>query len=207
MIDYGSTDNSNSIIKEICPTWKIVPTVNEYFDCFPCDHEVSNHEVTVSGYKIALNTTEFLIGHIKNMLVDEPTSYHIKSYIMCDPKNLCPIEPHYNSPLYEQCYHGVHDMGYRQSRIMHNEKNYHYAAGRHSPSITTDQACILWYGLSPWNQKTIDRKLQIQHKISEASIRAGFGSHHCTDHERLNNLHSYWSSNTGDIRDIIHPFV
>jgi hypothetical protein len=31
MINYGSTDRSVELIKQICPTWKIVDTKNEYF--------------------------------------------------------------------------------------------------------------------------------------------------------------------------------
>lgn len=207
LIDYGSNDKSNDIIREICPTWEIVPTKNQYFDAHPCDDEIKFHEARVSDYKMALNITEFLIGDIDGLLCDCPEQHHLRSYIMADPLHKLPSRPTYDKLLFNQCYFGVHDMGYRQSRILHRLSSYPYGAGRHSHNVTTDKACLLWYGLAPWNEKTIKRKLQIQHKISEGSMNAGFGSHHRTDRDKLNSLYHSWAARTQDLRHIINKLV
>ena len=62
MIDYNSTDNSCKIIKSICPNWKIVKTKNKHFDSFVIDREVEEYEKNINGWRICLNTTEFLVG-------------------------------------------------------------------------------------------------------------------------------------------------
>lgn len=203
LIDYGSTDKSNEIIKTICPTWDIVPTKNQYFDAHPCDDEVKEYEKHICEYKIALNLTEFLIGNIDDLLYQNSEEYHLKSYIMTDPTANIPANPHYNDYLFNQCHHGYFDMSYRQSRILHRKEFYPYTAGRHSREITTEKACILWYGLSPWNEETIKRKLQIQHKISAASMDAGFGPHHRTNREKLNELYKNCASQTQNLKDMI----
>lgn len=33
IIDYGSTDNSINIIKEICPTWSIISPIERFGSC------------------------------------------------------------------------------------------------------------------------------------------------------------------------------
>ena len=66
MIDYCSTDNSTKIINKICPNWKIIKTKNiksngsPNFEAKLVDDEVKEIEKTIEGYKICLNTTEFL---------------------------------------------------------------------------------------------------------------------------------------------------
>ena len=46
MINYHSTDRSCEIIKEICPTWQIRPSRNEYFHPKDIDAEVMDIEAT-----------------------------------------------------------------------------------------------------------------------------------------------------------------
>ena len=71
MIDYASNDRSVEIIKEICPTWEIRPSRNEYFDPGPIDQEVMDIERELTGWRIALNVTEFLYGNL-DLLDDDP---------------------------------------------------------------------------------------------------------------------------------------
>ena len=62
LINYASTDRSVEIIKEICPDWTIIDSRNSEFDAKLADDEVSDIESTIPGWKICLNTTEFLVG-------------------------------------------------------------------------------------------------------------------------------------------------
>ena len=62
MINYASTDNSVSIIRQICPDWTVINSRNQFFDAKLIDDEVSDVESTVNGWKTCLNTTEFLVG-------------------------------------------------------------------------------------------------------------------------------------------------
>ena len=68
LIDYNSTDRSVEIIKEYCPTWKVFKSKNEYFDAILVDQEIMEYEQTIDGYKICLNTTEFIHGDILSEL-------------------------------------------------------------------------------------------------------------------------------------------
>jgi hypothetical protein len=68
IIDFGSTDNSINIIKEICPTWDIISPTEPFGSCVNC---IQSIEEKYSGWKIALNTTEFLfIDDLKKFIVD-----------------------------------------------------------------------------------------------------------------------------------------
>ena len=88
LIDYDSTDESVNIIKEICPDWQIIKSKNEMFDAKKCDDEVMEIEQNISGFRICLNVTEFLIGNYK--IVDEENNFNryflIPSYVMVDTK-------------------------------------------------------------------------------------------------------------------------
>ena len=65
MIDYNSTDNSVEIIKDICPDWQIVTSVNSCFNAVEVDKEVMYYEEQIPGWKVTLNSTEFLVGNYK----------------------------------------------------------------------------------------------------------------------------------------------
>ena len=78
IIDYYSTDRSVEIINKICPTWKIIKTKNidingkPVFQSNLIDLEVIEIEKEINGYKICLNTTEFLfIKNVNNLILSE----------------------------------------------------------------------------------------------------------------------------------------
>ena len=82
VVDYNSTDNSMDIIRKYCPTWEIIKTKNEAFGAIEIDKEFMELEKNISGYKIVLNTTEFLLSKIdiRTILPDIPNQYiEIKS--------------------------------------------------------------------------------------------------------------------------------
>lgn len=197
MINYASTDDSVNIIKKICPTWEIVNSVNEQFDAYQVNQEVEVYERKVSGWKIALNTTEFLVGNF-NLLdsgankifmmqfdTSESTSeskkyFYIPTFYFVEKDGKS--YPNLSTPLYDQLFYGVDYEDYpalRSLRCMHNE-NVHYPAGRHYTNYqdTTDQFIIFNYGFAPMNEHMVKRKLQIQHKIPLSDKQTGSGVEH-----------------------------
>src|SRR5262245_52269241 len=61
MIDYASTDNSVDVIRQLAPHWEIRQSRNHYFEAVAVDLEVMDIETACEGWKMALNTTEFLL--------------------------------------------------------------------------------------------------------------------------------------------------
>ena len=190
MIDYASTDNSLNIIRQICPEWTVISSRNQFFDAKLIDDEVSDIESTVSGWKTCLNTTEFLVGDYS--LLNNSTDHEIRvpCFIMVDnqPDN----QPNYSRPLIEQKHHGIHYHGRdplaRRPRLIHNKNRVDYPLGRHYPDYNTEALKVLWYGWSPFNSKTLDRKLQIQNRIPESDKARGFGTQHIADQHKLNTI-------------------
>src|SRR4051812_48551649 len=61
LIDYASTDRSAEIIHELAPQWEVRSSANVWFDARDVDAEVMAVEREFNGWKVALNTTEFLL--------------------------------------------------------------------------------------------------------------------------------------------------
>lgn len=203
MIDYHSTDRSVEIIKSICPHWEIRTTRNESFDAVLCDKEVQDIEKEIHGYKIALNTTEFLIGNVPIALQHYPAYLHLKSYVMCDRTENLPSYPTYDKPLIDQCHHGFVNLHYRQSRSMHRYLEMEYAVGRHSFLYDTELLAICWFGWAPFNEHTLKRKLQIKDKIPPEQFINGSGIQHSYNVEQLMEQYEYMSSTSYDLS----PFI
>lgn len=177
LIDYGSTDKSVEIISDICPEWKIVKSVNNNFDAKLVDKEVEFYESTVKGWRIALNTTEFLYGNVSQLKNDdEPSQKFLGNYVFIHESE--EFFPDTDLPLHEQCYYGYKDwmdrtnmlsMLFRSSRSIHNKTiKYPKEGGRHYPDEPTFfDLWIFYYGFFSLNNKMRDRKIQIQKKMSE----------------------------------------
>lgn len=181
MINYNSTDRSVEIIKDICPDWQIVDSINEQFDALCVDSEVSYYEEQIPGWKIALNTTEFLFGNY-NLLneSDDKIEHYIPSFCFIDDKNQ--NYPDTNIPLYKQIANGidyVDDPMLRKLRCLHNTQ-LTYPVGRHFLNYdqTSENFVIFNYGFAPWNEHIIARKLQIQHRIPISDKLRNWGAEH-----------------------------
>lgn len=175
MINYNSTDRSCEIIKELCPTWDIIPSRNEYFDGLLVDEEVQDIEETIQGWRTALNITEFLYGNYARMTDVEEQQIYLANYVfvdMLDNKEITHL-----IPLHEQCLWGYKDQGgpnqlnrgVRPRRSLHNYPiQYPVTGGRHFESPETHQdLCIFYYGYAILNDQSINRKVQIQQKMSD----------------------------------------
>jgi hypothetical protein len=190
MINYASTDNSVSLIRQACPDWTVINSRNKFFDAKLIDDEVSDIESNVLGWKTCLNTTEFLVGDYSLMNNTPDQEITVPCFIMVDaePEG----SPVYSKPLIDQKYYGIHYHGRdplaRRPRLIHNKHRVKYPLGRHFSDFNTDKLKVLWYGWSPFNRETLDRKLQIQNRIPESDKARGFGSQHIADENKLNQI-------------------
>ena len=169
MIDYDSTDRSVEIIRKLCPTWTIVPSRNKEFLALQVDEEVMDIMAYIDGYKMALNTTEFLIGDLG--FLDEPNApskIYMRCLAMVDPPEESEKVPTYDLPLLQQKYHGLNfenSFDLRYARLMHNSPEA-YEAGRHYwVSHPDHRLAVVWYGWSPYTDKLLKRRRQIRDKI------------------------------------------
>ena len=195
LINYDSTDRSVEIIKDICPDWLIVDSVNKSFDAQKIDVEVMHYESKVFGWKASLNTTEFLVGDFSLLDDQEDKTIFVPSTVMVDvdPDSI----PTYDKPLVEQKQFGIRydeiDSTIRRPRCIHNKSSYQYTIGRHEDSYTTTDLHILWYGWSPFNDQQINRKLQIQSRIPASDKMRGLGTQHITNEQNLfNDYNNYF---------------
>jgi nucleoside-diphosphate-sugar epimerase len=189
IIDYNSTDHSISIVKKICPSWKIIQSLNKEFGAEDIDREVMNIENEIEGYKIVLNTTEFLIStkNLEDILLKD--IYAIK------PLSIARTDINHVNNTKEFLENLTHfNVNWRGGRrYIHKHKNGQYNIGRHQTYhldvIETNEIFIAWAGFYPWNENMMKRKLQIQTKIplKDKIIKAGF--QHITD-ENISNCES-----------------
>ncbi|WP_162177859.1 glycosyltransferase family 2 protein, partial [Bacillus gaemokensis] len=60
LINRGSTDRSVEICRQFAPHWEVRNSKVPEFDAILVDQEVMEIETEVTGWKMVLNTTEFL---------------------------------------------------------------------------------------------------------------------------------------------------
>ena len=187
MIDYHSTDGSRKIRTEMCPTWEVHTTRNTYFESAAIDREIEDYENRVTGWRIALNATEFLYGNIRLLeQINLNAQVFIGNYVFID--RLDEVTPHYGKPLHEQ-----RKFGYREdrdtydilstlaraSRSMHNYTlRYDDKGGRHwrqKPSY--QDIWIFYYGMAILNRDGIARKMQIKGKMDPKETQIFGGNH------------------------------
>lgn len=195
MIDYKSTDNSKSIIKEICPDWSIVDSREDTFNAAACDKQVMEYERHIDGWRIVLTLTEFLIGDIAGLTsnTDFPDPNNSG-----DPKminHIIPVNQMFDwnpqgtldkhIPLFKQVTTGidyrVHPV--RGCRSLHNHRYRNYNEGRHFYGHTTTDACILHTANCISSPEMLSRRLQIQDRIPLGDKAKNFGwQHHNNNH-------------------------
>jgi hypothetical protein len=201
LINYGSTDRSVEIIKDICPEWKVVDSINDWFDARMCDREVMQYERQIPGWKITLNVTEFLVGDfsVLNEKLDQELKIPCTVMVDDDPNN----QAIYSVPLIEQKRFGVpYNEGgstLRRSRCIHNKKEVQYPLGRHFESYDNESLRVLWYGWAPYNEELKRRKLQVQTRIPESDKAQGYGREHIVTSEELDKQYFQLKKRTVDV--------
>ncbi len=202
LIDHGSTDESIDICRQIAPHWKIVRSRLNYFDAWLTDFEVMQHEFGIPGWKLALNTTEFLVANPGLDEIERFLDAQGKKGVASSGMTMIdkmPLEaPKADRPLIVQKPWAIDDnrfnrrwmrqvLGYPKAvlrnRFYHCHPTGMYHAGRHSSFSTdwelrTPNIMILHYGYSPWNEKFLSRKQQIATKIPEEDRLRGYGWQH-----------------------------
>lgn len=187
VFDWGCTDRSMDIVREMCPTWEIRKAseshpgkVLDKFDA--CDNDIllMIAEMRIDGYKIVLNTTEFLMSpeSIRNYLSEEPNAYYpLRSLLALSTQEV--QEP----KTLKEFFQGVErvEPNLRGFRMIHSHDHGHYSLGRHERTLpVTDwiPPHILWCTEYPWNQKLIKRALQIKDRIPDSDYEKGISYHH-----------------------------
>jgi hypothetical protein len=222
LLDYGSTDASVEICRELVPTWEVRPSRNAQFSASAVDLEVMDVERELSGWKIALNTTEFLccsdVGQLLENLSHRTVSgAYIQGVVMADRPETkdVPLSP--SLPLVAQRTDGYFESEFptgaggsiARSRLLHRRADGAYNVGRHTSFRHRivrhpPEALVLWYAFSPWTPETVARKVQIQQRIpgkdkSGQDGAAVFGAQHLLDEAQLN---ATWKVAADKARDL-----
>jgi hypothetical protein len=160
IIDYNSSDRSVEIIKEICPTWEVLPSRNERMGALFMDRELEDVERMHSGWKMVLSTTEFLVGDYKKLdtIAEKGQEILVPAFQMMEHPETEGTHPDPNIDLFEQKTFGIHyddpikytekeitndrrwdhhihqwNSGWvtRRQRLLHNHDDFTYPLGRH----------------------------------------------------------------------------
>lgn len=197
LIDYESTDNSVHIIKDICPHWKIVKSKNKDFDAKLVDQEVIEYEQNITGWRIALNITEFLVGQLNLDFKNTISQLLIPqiSFFDWDPYGCL----NKNQKLWEQKKIGIDYKSMfqlRRARSFHNIQNIKYPLGRHFETYNCENLLIFHYANCISSPEMINRRLQIQHRIplKDKKLNLGFQHHNNGRGMTRYAIHSYNTS-------------
>ncbi|MBT2686910.1 glycosyltransferase family 2 protein [Bacillus sp. ISL-47] len=213
MIDYGSTDKSNDLIRQLAPNWEIRKSRNPNFDIEACEKEVMEIEREFKGWKTVLNTTEFLYVKNKDDFLNDleksgDSIYRANGIIMADPIGYYKSDPDPDKPLTQQRFHGYlekekHRVPERD-RFIHKFPDGAYKIGRHSSkhpkAKNHPEAFVLWFGFSPWNKAMVQRKLFIQKRIPIKNKRRGWGKQHFVDANKLKKMYRARAALSEDLR-------
>jgi len=215
IIDYCSTDNSVQIIKQKCPHWTIVNTRNlsdgkPVFQSDLIDSEIHDIEKNIEGFKIVLNTTEFLfisqnfdISNYQNqnycLAINSNSPYLLENY---NPENINEL---IGSLLNNNLRYGNNDRPGSGYRFLHNYSHGHYHPGRHLTNLPfniIDDLQIVWLGYFPWNENLEKRKMQIANNVSQSDIAIGAGSQHLMSLECMKHHLSYFYNRSSPLTEI-----
>jgi hypothetical protein len=196
LIDHHSTDNSVEIAKSLIPSnWKIITTRLSDFNAQANDHEIEDIEASVSGWKMTLNTTEFLFcPNFKEFLAEKERqhpdmlAFGTRAVSLVDKEEL-PIE----NPIWVNRTNGILNFEpgkptIRPWRFIHKAPRANYVTGRHGvhvPNMCLPEFLHLHFVYSPWPQ-CIPRKMQIQTRIPESDKAARLGFQHNVNEVELN---------------------
>lgn len=222
IIDYCSTDNSKEIIKRFCPTWEIITTKNLNPDGTPnfkadlIDLEVSEIEKNIKGFRIVLNTTEFLfLTKDKHDLINslsEKLYYFINSYTVLSNK------PNFHPKNTVEFLNNINIIskqnrpGATPFRVLHSDPSIKYCIGRHNIDNGSNDTriyddfnhfFIFWLKFYPFNEAIIKRKLQIQNNIPISDKVQRLGYQHITNYEELSkNFYIELNNSTTSIYNV-----
>ncbi|MCR8643443.1 glycosyltransferase family 2 protein [Paenibacillus sp. N1-5-1-14] len=214
LINRGSTDRSVEMCKLFAPNWEVRDSKVPEFDAIDVDREVMEIEEEVSGWKMTLNTTEFLCSwnqdaFFKSLDVVGARMYSIRLIMMVDDPKVPYPDPVYTLPLVKQRHHGFLYYEYTpkyNGRFIHNFSHGDYCSGRHEsrhPYLEyLAPAFVIKFYYSPWNHWMRMRKLQIGPTLSEHSRLNGLGIYHLVTPEQMEIEYHKWALRSQDLRTI-----
>jgi hypothetical protein len=213
LIDYNSTDESVDIIRSLAPTWEIVKTRNQWFGAHECDQEVMDIERRVGGWKIALNTTEFLFcKDLKEKISNSQLGgFQCRGVYLADPKELHWVEANPNQPILKQRHWGFYEREnvvagtVARERLLHSHPDGRYMLGRHSTfhrSEHPDDLLCVWLGFSPFTEGLLQRRVQVQDNMPPHQKGTGTGWGHYVTRDELIDGHIGWNKYEPTIRDL-----
>lgn len=194
MIDYASTDRSCEIIRLLTPGWEIRPSRNAKFHSVSIDREVMDIEKELSGWKMCLNVTEFVMHHDLKQFLFEFEAAHdhalgmiTTGFIIQDSPDQVDL-PLTDEELWEQRHFGCpepdpfHNVSDRR-RLLHKGSHGAYGIGRHSngvSKIADPPLYLFWYGWCPLELK------KRRNKSTKPMVPSSdWGSHHVISDERI----------------------
>lgn len=199
LIDYGSTDGSREVIQEFAPHWEVRPTRNTAFHSASIDAEVMDIEREITGWKMCLNVTEFVMHHdLKGFLTEfedrNPGAHGVVTtgFIIQDAPDQLDL-PLTEDDLWEQRHFGCPepDPGNNglvgRSRLLHRAPHGAYGPGRHSNDVSNlndPPLYLFWYGWCPLFLKKA-RNRDTAPLVPAADLARGWGSHHVLTGEEV----------------------
>jgi len=194
IIDYGSTDSSLDICRDLAPNWEVVRSRDDLFYAEGCDQQVMEQERRFGDWKMALNTTEFLFEADLHKYLEQFDQEHpgapaiwTTTYMMVDPVSDRSREVYPGYPLVLDRFHGMRAPdGWGRDRLIHRCADGSYHPGRHRSNHIgiNKEVLLLWFNYSPFD-RIKSRKLQIQHQLPQSDIDLGRGHHHIRTEEEL----------------------
>ena len=208
IIDYKSSDRSLDIIKQLAPTWEVVPSRNELWGAVEADKEVVDVQFSLydrfpNAWITSLNVTEFLLGDTTKLLSrNDKEKIYIPVFTMVDNDENLNVEPDVNIPLHKQRKTGIHwntqdfcssssdvtTKWYKKfCRSMHNHPTNYFqevGAGRHynpPDDQKSKEFAILWYFYSPYTPNLRKRRMAMKNNMPASQRQNGMGFHHFMD--------------------------
>ncbi|NBD17283.1 MAG: glycosyltransferase family 2 protein [Cyanobacteria bacterium] len=202
LVNYRSTDDSVQIIRELTPDWEIRESRNYDWDFIDADQELMEIEREIDGWKIILNTTEFILSSdLKTYLIEfeqrNPNLLGVRTngIVMADK-----LEDRYKKlgkeHLIFQKSYGYLEADYapitkanplHRSRFLHHAPDGQYTLGRHQTQYSSpidQELFLIWFGFCPF-ENLKSRKLAFKQRMSERNIVMGAGLQHTWDEEQL----------------------
>jgi hypothetical protein len=227
LIDHGSTDASADLCRQIAPHWRLVRSRLTHFDAYLTDFELMGYEQELPGWKMALTVTEFLLParplaeferklERAGRMGGAASGFQLVDH---EPAR----EPSPELPLLLQKTHGIDDndglspqvrVGMGLAAAASHNRAYHrlpvgmYTPGRHGsfhPDNTQRHSDLVVAHLSfaPWNERFLQRKLQIAAKVPVNDLKHSRGAHHLRTRAQWDAFHQACLRRATDLR--AHP--
>ena len=209
MIDHGSNDASPDIVRAMAPHWRLVRSRLTHFDAYLTDFEVMGYEQELSGWKMALNVTEFVMPSEPLDIIERELTRMGRAG--CAASGMVVVDhqpevrPATSLSLPAQKHWGLDDnaelqpqlrlargqtLGPHRNRFFHSSEVGMYYPGRHK-SFHPDSGfrlldlMVFHFGYAPWNADFVRRKIQIAAKLNPNDVQRDWGVEHLKKTDEL----------------------